>query len=89
MEHSKIAGVCIGRELSNLLCIMHYSAHVPELYCLMKVFGPKRCRRKRIAEPNEDCSTNHSCEKVLQYNVKYTVFSWRVWLLGNWTNENY
>ena len=23
----------------------------------------------------------------MQYNVKFRVFSLRVWLLGNWTNE--
>ena len=59
----------VVEHLSNLLCIVHYSAREPEMYCLMKVFGPKRWRRKRIAEPYEDCWTNRSCEKVLQSNI--------------------
>ena len=48
-----------------------YSARVPEFFCLMKVFRPKRCTRKRIAEPSEDCWTNRLSEKVQQYNTKW------------------
>ena len=63
MLHCIIAGVRIGN-LSNLLCIVHYSAHVPELYCLMKVSGSKHRRRKRIAESSEDCRTTPSITVV-------------------------